>query len=66
MLDMNEDEDVNIILGLPLLTTSHALLDIQDGKMIVWAGDEEVIFNLLEPMKPPTNEKQANKVKYEI
>lgn len=66
MLDMNEDVDVNIILGLPFLTTSRALLDIQDGKMIVWAGDEEVIFNLLEPMKPPTNEKQANKVKYEI
>ena len=53
ILDVNKDTEVPIILGHPLLATSRALLDIQNGKMTLRASDEEAIFKLPEAMKHP-------------
>ena len=53
VLDVNEDVEVLIILDQPFLATSHALLDFQDGKLTLYASNEEAIFKLPEAMKHP-------------
>lgn len=42
VLDMKDDEDLSIILGIPLLCTSHDLEDIHHSKLIVQVGSEHI------------------------
>jgi len=51
MLDMEEDEDVPIILGLPFLVTSKTLIDMQQGKLTLRLDDEEVVFIVFNSLK---------------
>lgn len=46
VLVMKEDKSVPIILGHPLLNTTHSLVDIRESKHILWVGDEEMTFGL--------------------
>ncbi|XP_022867351.1 uncharacterized protein LOC111387064 [Olea europaea var. sylvestris] len=40
ILDMEEDKDVLIILGLPFLATARALIDVQQGQLILRLGKD--------------------------
>ncbi|XP_022868497.1 uncharacterized protein LOC111388065 [Olea europaea var. sylvestris] len=47
ILDMEEDHAIFIILGWPFLTTDRALIDVQEGQLILRVQDEQVTFNIL-------------------
>ncbi|GJZ88682.1 hypothetical protein Tco_0660464 [Tanacetum coccineum] len=45
ILDIIKDNKVPIILGRPILATSHARIDVFGGKISLEVGKEQVIFN---------------------
>lgn len=51
ILDMEEDNDIPILLGRPFLATGRALIDVQEGKLILRVQDEQVTFNILKSIK---------------
>ncbi|KAI3472480.1 hypothetical protein Pfo_031183 [Paulownia fortunei] len=54
VLDMEEDQDILIILGLPFLVTGRALIDVQKGELILRVQDEQVPFNVFKKIKYPS------------
>ncbi|XP_076948642.1 uncharacterized protein LOC143620979 [Bidens hawaiensis] len=56
ILDMNEDDSVPLILGRPFLTTKQVLIDVQDGKLILRVGDENVTFDVRLSLKHPKSD----------
>ncbi|XP_031260802.1 uncharacterized protein LOC116118985 [Pistacia vera] len=54
VLDMEEDQEVPLILGHPFLATARALIDVQQGKLILRLNDEEIVFDVHKAMKNPT------------
>lgn len=54
VLDMEEDRETPLILGLPFLATGRTLIDVQQGKLILRVQDEQVTFNVFEAMKYPS------------
>ncbi|XP_022876928.1 uncharacterized protein LOC111395153 [Olea europaea var. sylvestris] len=53
ILDMEEDSNIPLILGIPFLAIERALIDVYDGKMIIRVDNEQVIFNLFKAMRHP-------------
>ncbi|XP_022880511.1 uncharacterized protein LOC111397759 [Olea europaea var. sylvestris] len=54
ILDMEEDHDIPIILGRSSLATGRALIDVQEGQLILRVQDEKVTFNILKAIKYPS------------
>ncbi|XP_062075756.1 uncharacterized protein LOC133779873 [Humulus lupulus] len=54
VLDMEEDTNVPIILGRPILATGMALIDVQKCELKLQVQKEEVTFNVFAAMKVPT------------
>jgi len=48
---MEEDTKIPIILGRPFLATGRALIDVQQGKLILRVADDKVTFSINEAMK---------------
>ena len=59
VLDMAEDIELPLILGRPFLSTGRALIDVQEGKLILRVQNEQVIFNVYTPIKYPTELKDC-------
>ena len=55
ILDMEEDHEVPLILGRPFLATGRALIDVQQGNMVLRINDEHVTFNVFKAMKFPSS-----------
>ena len=55
VLDMEEDREMPLILGRPFLATGRTLIDVQQGKLILRVQDEQVVFNVFEAMKSPSD-----------
>ncbi|XP_048227246.1 uncharacterized protein LOC125369276 [Ricinus communis] len=53
IMDMDEDVDVSLILGKPFLATVRAIIDVNDGKLILRARDEQLTFQTPDGMKHP-------------
>ena len=53
-LDMDEDEEILLILGQPFLATRRTLIDVQQGKLVLRVGEDEVTFDVFKPMKFPS------------
>ncbi|XP_076956499.1 uncharacterized protein LOC143631710 [Bidens hawaiensis] len=53
ILDMDEDKNVPLILGLPFLATARALIDVCTGRLTLRVGDEEVTFDIGKSMRDP-------------
>ena len=51
VLDMEEDHEVPLILGRPFLATGRAMIDVQQGNLILRINDEQVTFNVFKSMK---------------
>ncbi|XP_073049483.1 uncharacterized protein [Primulina eburnea] len=51
VLDMEEDEEMPLILGRPFLATGKALIDVQEGKLRLRVGDEEITFDVFNALK---------------
>ncbi|GJZ50523.1 DNA damage-inducible protein 1-like protein [Tanacetum coccineum] len=54
ILDIVEDDKVPIILGRPMLATTHARIDVFGGKILLEVGKEQIIFNANEGATPVT------------
>ncbi|XP_021971690.1 uncharacterized protein LOC110866847 [Helianthus annuus] len=54
VLDMEADERVPIILGLPFLRTAKAIIDVFNSKISLRAGDEIVTFEIDRAMQHPS------------
>ncbi|GJY96819.1 retrovirus-related pol polyprotein from transposon TNT 1-94 [Tanacetum coccineum] len=54
ILDIIEDDKVMIILGRPMLATTHARIDVFGGKISLEVGTEQIIFNANEGATPST------------
>ena len=48
---MDEDEEIPLILGRPFLATGRTLIDVQQGKLVLRVGEDEVTFDVFKPMK---------------
>ena len=44
VLDMEEDHQVQIILGRPFLNTACAIVDVREFKLTLWVGDDSITF----------------------
>ncbi|KAK7314094.1 hypothetical protein VNO77_39304 [Canavalia gladiata] len=53
VLDMEEDAEIPLILGRPFIATGRALIDVQQGQLMLRVQDEKVTFNVFEAMKHP-------------
>ncbi|XP_047170548.1 uncharacterized protein LOC124838881 [Vigna umbellata] len=51
VLDMEEDAKVPFIFGRPFLATGRALIDVEQGELILRVGDEKVTFFINEAVK---------------
>ena len=51
ILDMEEDSQVPLLLGRPILATGAALIDMQKGVLTLRVGEEAADFNLLQSLK---------------
>ncbi|XP_015955447.1 uncharacterized protein LOC107479862 [Arachis duranensis] len=56
ILDMEESYLHPIILGRPFLATARALIDIEQGKLILRVHDEQFIFHVFKPASEPEPE----------
>ncbi|XP_065636347.1 uncharacterized protein LOC136070386 [Quercus suber] len=54
VLDMDEDEEIPLILGRPFLATGRTLIDVQQGKLVLRVGEDEVTFNVFKSMEFPS------------
>ncbi|XP_015949414.1 uncharacterized protein LOC107474302 [Arachis duranensis] len=55
ILDIEEDKNVSIILGRPFLATCRALIDVLKGELTLRVIEEEVVLNVLEALKHPSD-----------
>src|SRR5438270_9075289 len=53
VLDMAEDRSIPLILGRAFLKTARAIIDVDEGKIILRAGDESVEFLLANKIQYP-------------
>ena len=53
VLDMEEDKEIPIILGRPILATSRAMIDVQQGELKLRVQDDEIKFNVFEAVRHP-------------
>ncbi|XP_073057291.1 uncharacterized protein [Primulina eburnea] len=51
VLDMKEDMVMPLILGKPFLATVKALIDVQEGKLRLRVGEEEITFDVYNALK---------------
>ena len=53
VLDMEEDKEIPIILGIPFLATGRAMIDVQRGELKLRVQEDEVKFNVFEAVRHP-------------
>src|SRR5436189_1206346 len=53
VLDMVEDRSIPLILGRAFLKTARAIIDVDEGKIILRAGDESIEFHLANKIQYP-------------
>src|SRR3954471_15949783 len=53
VLDMAEDRSIPLILGRAFLKTARAIIDVDEGKIILRAGDESIEFHLANQIQYP-------------
>ncbi|XP_073271527.1 uncharacterized protein [Primulina huaijiensis] len=51
VLDMEEDMEMPLILGRPFLATGKALIDVQEWKLRLRVGEEEITFDVFNALK---------------
>ncbi|MED6111596.1 hypothetical protein PIB30_053660 [Stylosanthes scabra] len=60
---MEEDPRNPLILGRPFLATSRALIDVENGELILRVHDESLVIQIYKPMhQSPSDSKQCMKM----
>ncbi|XP_061363654.1 uncharacterized protein LOC133307202 [Gastrolobium bilobum] len=62
ILDMQEDAEIPLLLGRPFLATARAMIDVEQGKLMLRVNDETVTIDVLESMKHPSDRGDCFKV----
>ncbi|CAL0301721.1 unnamed protein product [Lupinus luteus] len=62
IMDIEEDKEVPLILGRPFMKTARVIIDVDDGKLKVRVGDQEVNFNVFEAMRHPRDKQNCFRV----
>ena len=62
VLDMEEDSEMPLILGRPFLVTGKALIDVQQGELVLRVHDEKVIFKVFKTMKHPMENEKCMRI----
>ncbi|CAJ2636009.1 unnamed protein product [Trifolium pratense] len=62
ILDMNEDSEVPLLLGIPFLATGRALIDVELGELMLSFQNEQVTFNVFESMSHQNENPQCCRV----
>ena len=52
-IDIEEDKQVPLLLGIPFLATGATLINVKKGELTLMVGDEAVYFNLNHSLKQP-------------
>ncbi|KAG9449976.1 hypothetical protein H6P81_009941 [Aristolochia fimbriata] len=55
VLYMEVDWELPLILGRPFLATAAALIDVKQGKLTLRLNDEEIVFDIKQDIKNPSN-----------
>ena len=53
VINMEEDKEVQLLLGRPFLATGATLIDVKKGELTLRVGDEAVHLNLNHSLKKP-------------
>ena len=53
VLDFEEDEDMPLILGMPLMYTAKIIIDVFKGTITLRVGEERCKFDVYHGMKHP-------------
>lgn len=53
VLDMEEDQEIPLIFGRPFLATGRALIDVQQGELMLRVHEEQVTFKVFEATNVP-------------
>jgi hypothetical protein len=56
VIEMDEDPNTPLILGLPFLNTADTQIDVRGGKLTFEIGKEKVKFDMFKPLKYPAND----------
>ena len=59
VMDMEEDLEVPLILGRPFMNTANVIIDVADGKLKLRVAEEELVFNVFEALKHPSDKKDC-------
>ncbi|XP_057760577.1 uncharacterized protein LOC130980955 [Arachis stenosperma] len=55
VLDMEEEANTSIILGIPFLATAGAIIDVQKGELVLRLHEEKMVFNVFKAMSYPND-----------
>ncbi|XP_061356221.1 uncharacterized protein LOC133300666 [Gastrolobium bilobum] len=55
VLNMEEDTEIPLLLGRPFLATARAMIDVEQGKLMLRVNEETVTIDVFESMKHPTD-----------
>nr|GEU34599.1 reverse transcriptase domain-containing protein [Tanacetum cinerariifolium] len=62
IVDYESDPRVPLILGIPLLQTARALIDVHDEEMILYDGDERLTLNIRHDTSSYSNQPQKESI----
>jgi hypothetical protein len=62
VLDMDANERIPLILGRPFLATGRALIDVEQGELMLRVQEEKVTFNVLDSIRYPSDRSPWMKV----
>ncbi|XP_061357725.1 uncharacterized protein LOC133302023 [Gastrolobium bilobum] len=55
VLNMEEDTEILLLLGRPFLATAKAMIDVEQGKLMLRVNEETITIDVFESMKHPTD-----------
>ncbi|XP_061360631.1 uncharacterized protein LOC133304597 [Gastrolobium bilobum] len=55
ILNMEEDAEIPLLLGRPFLATARAMIDVEQGKLMLRMNEKTVTIDVFESMKHPSN-----------
>ncbi|XP_057719559.1 uncharacterized protein LOC130933985 [Arachis stenosperma] len=59
ILDMREDENASIILGRPFLAIGRALIDVEQGELVLSVHNEQLVFHVFKKMHSSGEEEKC-------
>ncbi|XP_061358467.1 uncharacterized protein LOC133307492 [Gastrolobium bilobum] len=55
VLNMEEDTEIPLLLGRPFFATTRAMIDVEQGKLMLKVNEETVTIDVFESIKHPTD-----------